>query len=333
MGLFTDRQLEGSRTMIFNRFIIPCSSYLCVLCASAVLFFPSLISAEQPLILYSISIEKDTVSLEKAHIILLFNGPPSSFPVYALARPQRIVADLTNTTLKKGLQIPASQFQVLEKITADEKTILEEPNVRVEITLKQNVRYTASLQGPRLIITLNLAGDTKQTMSVFTPGNESSSAATITSMDVTAMEKSVEIAVGFTKLPQTASVYLMEDPPRIVMDFYGVAPPSTPAKMVNISPVKSISIIKRQEDSLYTGVVVQIERVLPFRYQQLGDKMIVSIPTSGGDLLSTKNLWYIGGGVLIAGGVAAGVLLGKGNKENKPEGATDLGKPPPLPAD
>ena len=115
------------------------------------------------------------------------------------------------------------------------------------------------------------------------------------------------------------------------MDFYGITIKEQSVKDVKIPPIKSISLVKRSEDSLYTGILINLDRSLPFRYRQIGTRLIVNVSRGGVDPSAMRNMMFIGGGVLLAGGVATGIILGTGQEKSQPQGASDLGAPPPLP--
>lgn len=279
-------------------------------------------------VINSIEIAKDTTSSKKINVIFNFNTYPDNFPVYAMADPERIVVDCPNTKVKEGARPEKTEVLCIKDITTIEMEIDFKPNTRIEIFLKENAFFEAHVSGKQIVLSINKAGDVKKSMSLYRTEESKSNTSTIQSLDVIQREKDIEIALAFSSLPKAATVYKLEKPPRIVMDFYNVFISGVFEKEVNIPPVKKISVVKKDIELPYVGIVVHLEKSMPFYYEQLNGRMVVTIPLGRKKMSKRGKLILISSGVVLTGGVVTGLIMG-GDKTGK--GADDLGTPPDFP--
>jgi hypothetical protein len=291
------------------------------------------VSGGASLILENIEMRQDSLSFEKAYVILTFNAPPPSFPVYpTLTSPYKIIADLINVSMNPGILAGKKATPPIQKIEGSQKNVGGEPNARLEIFVPQNITYTASISGKHVIIAFDLAGKVQSSVSVFSSKEADTERPSLVALDVKQLKTSCQVEASFTSLPQSASVYMLDSPPRIIMDFYNAYVNKSSEKQVAVSPLKSISVVKKADDPPYVGVVLKLDRIVEFRYQQETNKMVVNISREQSFVVGKKGLIIIGTGAILAGGVVTGVILG-GQKEDKPASPQkeDLGAPPDFP--
>jgi len=292
------------------------------------LFMLSSSQAQQLITLKQVEIVKDTAEVKKADIVLTFTATPYNFPVYAMTEPERIIIDCANTKVKKGLILGKSPVPFIKNVAISGKIIDKIPNTRVEIFLKVNAFYKAHISNKKIIVSINQTGTIKKFVSLFKAEEVKKDIPAIHSLDVSLMDEYCEIDLAFSDLPKAASVYKMESPPRIVMDFYNVYISKAFEKEVSISPIKKVSVIKKDIELPYVGVIVHLDRSVPFHYEQLNGRMIVTIPFTKEKSSKRRNIFLISTGVIITGGVVTGVLM---SGDEAGGGSKDLGAPPDLP--
>ncbi len=291
------------------------------------LFIFSLSQAQQLITLKQVAIEIDTADVKQAEIVLIFNSTPYNFPVYAMTEPERIIIDCANTKLKKGLIPGKSPVPFIKNVAISGKIIDKIPNTRVEIFLKVNAFYKAYIYDKKIIISVTQTGTIKKSVSLFKAEEVKKDIPVIHSLDVSLMEEYCEINLAFSGLPKAASVYKMESPPRIVMDFYNIFINKAFEKEVAISPIKKVSVIKKDNELPYVGVIVHLERDVPFHYEQLNGRMTVTIPLKKEKSSKRRKIFLISTGVVLTGGVVTGILI----RSDEAADSKDLGKPPDLP--
>lgn len=281
------------------------------------------------LIIDTIKIQRDAKSLKKVNVILNFNYKPDNFPVYAMTDPERIIVDCPNTTVKKNAIPNETEVSCVLNITSVEMEIDNKPNTRIEIFLKENAYFDAHVADKQIILSITKAVDIKKSVSLFKTEEGKSDTSTIQSLDIILLENDIEIALAFSSLPKAATVYKLESPPRIVMDFYNVFISGVFEKEVNIPPVKKVSVVKKDIELPYVGIIVHLEKSMPFYYEQLNGRMVVTIPLTKKKMTKRRKLILISSGlVLTAGGVVTGIIIG-GDKAGR--GDDDLGTPPDFP--
>jgi len=291
---------------------------------------------QEALVLEKVELSRDEANPELVQAIFTFNRAPETLPVYARTKPERIVLDLANTRLLEGIKSFKSDILPVDSIAIFEIREKDVQGARAEIYLKESAHYVAHQIGNSILVTFT-PGDVKDSLLLFRSETAADSQqGTITGVKVLSREKSIQTEVSFASLPMTSSIYMLESPPRIIMDFYGAYIDNVFEKKVTLSPIKSISVIKKDVDPPYVGVILHLKRMAAFKYQELNDKFLVTIPVGKEGIgAGTKRLILLGAGIVITGGVAAGLLLGGddgggGNQGTQPtEG--DLGAPPPLP--
>ncbi len=288
--------------------------------------------AQKEFALESITIEQDSLPVKGVKVILTFGSPPISFPVYAMTDPQRIIVDLPDTRAKESVQSFTPQAAFVKSVEVSRKTIDDRPNTRVEVYLKEDARYTALISGTQIVLSLREAEKVKKTVPVFTAAKTSARYSSVNSIEVRSMERSLELDLSFTNLPQAASIYMLESPPRIVMDFNNVFIEEEFEKQINVAPVKNISVMKREGQIPYAGVVVHLEKKVAFHYEQIENRIVVNIPWEGKKLSTRGTLMLIGTGALVAGGFVTGIILsGKEDAGGEQQPGEDLGSPPQFP--
>jgi hypothetical protein len=276
----------------------------------------------------SIEIKKDTVNLRKVNVILNFNTRPDNFPVYAMTDPERIVIDCPNTSVKEGAVPEKTDISCIKKIKFLEKEIDGKPNTRIEILLTVTAFFNAHVSDKQIVLSINKAGDIKKSLSLFKTEDSKSDTSTIQSLDITLMETDIEIALAFSSLPKAATVYKLEKPPRIVMDFYNVHIDKTFEREVDIPPINKISVITKDIELPYVGIIAHLEKSMPFHYEQLNGRMIVTISLKKQKMSKRRKFFLISSGVVLTGGVVTGIIMG-GDKAGS--GSGDLGSPPDFP--
>jgi len=291
--------------------------------------------AQELYTLTNVTLQKDSHSFSNIKVILSFDTPPASFPVYAMTNPDRIIIDLVNTQAKDSLFPIKSNFNAITSIVKYEQEMSGSPNTRVEIHLTSSVHYVGHLKGNNIILSLNFAGPVKSSKSLFKSDNTDITAVSMTAMDIVHREKTVELSMDFTSLPKTASIYMMHDPARIVMDFYNVTLGQDGfVKDIDIAPIKNVTVIKKDGQPPYTGIIVMLKKKTNFQYKQTGNRIVVNIPLKTKSKWNRKRLILISAGILLTGGAAAtGALVGGDQPppaDVDPE-TQDLGEPPPLP--
>jgi hypothetical protein len=251
-----------------------------------------------------------------------------------MTNPQRIVIDLPDTRAAKACSsfVPESWF--VKKISVTSLESEGSSDVRMEIYLKKNAGYTAYISGSEINLELKEMDKVKHTVPVFTASATQASISSISGIEMRSLEKSFEIEVSFTNIPQAASIYMLIDPARIIMDFNNVFIDTGFNREVNVAPVKSISVIRRGGEIPYAGIVVNLKKEVNFHYEQDGSRLLVRIPWEN-MLTSRKGKFFLlGTGVILAGGFVTGAILGTDQEnggDNKPE-AEDLGPSPEFPA-
>lgn len=303
------------------------------LCALFVLLTGRPAYAQADLVLENIDIHQDQNGAGQAKIVLTYSAPPSSFPVYAMTAPQRIIIDMADTRMKEGLKPPESELAIVEKINATQKSMGGEPNTRLEVVLKQSTHYRAYIDDTNIVLHLSMAGKVKQHVSVLDAARTSPKLSSLESIDIASLERGIEMELKFTTLPMAASIYMLAGPHRLVMDFNNVFVEKGLVKQVEIPPIEKVSVIKKEGPPPYAGVVAHLKRTVEFQYQQLGKSILVSIPWDGAARVTRRNLVLIGTGVILAGGAVTGILLGGEEEQQKPPDTQedDLGAPPALP--
>lgn len=292
------------------------------------IIFLSASAAQQIITLDKIEILQDTVDLQKADVVLAFDKTPHNFPVYAMTDPERIIIDCANTKVKKGIIPEKSPVSFIKNVVMTGRIIENLPNTRVEIFLKVNSFYKAHIDGKKIIVAVTQAGTVKKSISLFKAEEIKKDIPVIQSLDIAVMEEYCEIDLAFSDLPKAASVYKMESPPRIVMDFYNVFISDAFEKEVAVRPIEKISVVKKNIDLPYVGVIVHLEQSLEFHYEQLNGGMIVTIPFTTGKRSKRRKIFLISTGVILTGGVVTGILMGG---DDSGGGAKDLGAPPDFP--
>ncbi len=282
------------------------------------------------LILESIDIIPDTASLQKLYVIATFNDKPGNFPIYAMTNPERIVIDCPATKLKEDALPEKTNLLYVKNIQCFHQKIDNNLNTRIELYLTVNAFFNAHVAERRIILSINKAGedDIEKSLALYKSKEKDNDTATILSMDVTAMKQDIDITLAFSALPKAATVYKMESPPRIIMDFYNISIADTFAKEVTIAPVQKISVVRKEMEIPYVGIIVYLDYSAPFTYEQLQERMVVSISREKKKMTRRKKLLLISSGVVLTGGVVTGILMG-GEKEG--DRSNDLGTPPDLP--
>lgn len=278
-------------------------------------------------VIENIEIRKDSVHLSKVYVILTFNNRPVNFPVYAMTDPERIIIDCANTKVKIDVKPDKTDTSFIKDIQVIEKTIEKKPNTRIEVFIKVNAFFRAHISDKRIILSVNQTGEIKKTVSLFRAEEIKTDIPAIQSLDITSMERNIEIALAFSSLPKAASVYKLESPPRIIMDFYNVFIKEGFEKEVDIAPIKKITVIKKDVVQ-YVGIIVHLSRSAPFQYGQLNSRMIVDISLEKVKLSKRKKIILIGSGILLTGGVVTGIIMGTDDSKG---GSGDLGSPPGFP--
>lgn len=275
----------------------------------------------------AVSVMKDTAQMGVVCVVITFTTEPNSFPVYAMADPERIVIDCPNTRIKKGIAPDTGKLSLVKKISFTEREIEDIPNVRIETFLAENAFYKAHISGKSIIVTINQTGEIQRKLSVFKSDTGHAEIPSVNAVDVVTMEKCLKIEVAFSALPKAVSVYNMYSPERIVMDFYNVHIDSCFEKEIHISPIKNLSVIKKDIELPYVGIVVYLERKVSFQYEQVSNRLIVEIPFAKEKMTKRKKLILISTGLVLTGGVVTGILMKGENAGSN----NDLGKPPHFP--
>ena len=286
------------------------------------------------LLLKSVVAQPDKDREKTTKVVLTFGAAPTSFPIYAMTDPQRIIVDMPDTKISESVKPFESKAPFVKNIDVSVKIIDNISNTRLEVYLKEDAHYTAFISGTQIIIILQEAKKVKETVPVFTAAATSAEGSSISGIEVRSLDKAIEVDVAFTILPQAASIYMLESPARIVMYFNNVFVEKAFEKKVNVAPVKNVSVIKRQEAGRYAGVVVHLDKKVPFSYEQIDRNIVVNIPMAGKRLSKRGKIMIIGTGAILAGGFVTGILLS--GQEDAGEGAAqqqDLGAPPAFPDD
>jgi len=140
------------------------------------------------------------------------------------------------------------------------------------------------------------------------------------------------LEVQFTDLPQSASIYKMEKPARVVMDFYGTYAEKDSIYILDNPHIKSIAVKHQDLISPYAGITVFLRNNASFAYQQVGNSIIVDVFSR--KLLTKKNvMMLVGAGAVLAGGTATGILLGGQKEKPGDKKKDDLGLPPGFPGE
>ena len=243
--------------------------------------------------------------------------------------PERIVIDCHNTKVKEGARPEKRDVSYIKDITSIEMEIDFKPNTRIEIFLKQNAYFEAHVLNRQIVLSITRTVDIKKTVSLFKSEEAHSDTSTIESMDITLMEKNIEIALKFSSLPKAATVYKLEKPSRIIMDFYNVRIKNVFEKEVDDIPqIEKVSVVTKDIELPYVGIVVHLKNSMDFHYEQLNDRLIVTIPLTRKRMSKRGKLILISSGVVLTGGVVTGLIIG-GDKAGK--GNDDLGTPPDFP--
>jgi hypothetical protein len=303
-----------------------------IICAMLFCFFNVTLAAQKQMSLTGISVERDSTTAKGERVNFSFEATPAGFPVYTMSDPLRIVVDLPDTKAADSLKtfVPESWF--IRKAAITPINTGNENDCRIELFLKENVSYTAFISGRRIILTLREMDKIRKTMPVFTAGQTSKSAISISGIEMRSLQKNFEIDVTFTGIPQTASIYMLIDPERIIMDFNDVFIDTGFNMEINVPPVKSISLIKRDGENPYAGIIVNLNRKIDYNYSQEGKKLQVVIPWEGGLASRRGRLLLLGTGAIVAGGFVTGVLLSAEQDDPQPvTGKDDLGAPPDFP--
>jgi hypothetical protein len=306
---------------------------VCAWCVLSVL--PRISRAQETLVLTGLRLEEDTAVIRTEKLFLTFSTTPPGFPIYAMSDPRRIVIDLPDTRTGPDIRELEPESEFIERVGVTAVTIDGSPNVRIQVFVKKDVHYSAFISGSQVVMVLKTMDTVVKTVPVFTAQKTSPSICSISGIEIRAMQKSLEIDVVFTVLPEIASIYMLDSPPRIVMDFNDVFIDKGFEKQVNVPPVKDITVIKRRGDPPYAGVVVNVTSKVPFEYEQLGQRIQVRIPWETRRVSKRGKIVMIGTGLFLAGGFVTGVILSSDKQDEGPPGppssGQDLGTPPAFP--
>ncbi len=284
----------------------------------------------QPNHLLSLRVITDSTSFEKIHILFRFSQEPSSFPIYAMTNPERIIIDMPNTANKTDVNNNTLKIAGLKNIALSETEISGEPATRAVLFLTGPTEYTARLFGEELTITLLLAGETTKRISLLeSPSTDQRQGPSVRNIELMEMKDAVELKLSFSHIPQSASVYMLTAPHRIIMDLNGMAVSKSFEVPLTSAPLKKINVISKPELPDYTGIVIYLKNPVPYQYRLSQKTMILNIKKHEPGSKRKKLFTYIGAGAVLVGGTATGVWLGVRSKTN--EKKEDLGEPPDLP--
>ena len=142
--------------------------------------------------------------------------------------------------------------------------------------------------------------------------------------EITDFDSVIYISIEFSDFPSLASIYELEKPRRIVLDFPGVVAEDKIFK-APVNPIERITFRQFETEPPFSSVVLALNSSVDFTYDQNQNRIVLLLKQQ--QKLSRKNLFIIlGSGAALIGGTVTGIILG-----SESQGSEDLGTPPPFP--